>query len=103
MVNPVLRPAFIVEEKGKVHALVLVEIPGSDALAVPTDLGYKYIGDVFEDDFIVQGMKRTRWFATTRVDSRMGPFDQKQHAVAALAEWNHLRKAEVSETIDPLF
>lgn len=88
-------------EKGRVQALDLVE--KGDILAVPTDRGHRYIGDVFQEVVSVNGTNAKRWFAMTLVQSTLGPFTQKQAAVDALLDWNHLRSAEISETTTPLF
>lgn len=95
------KPAMISVEKGRVQALDLVERDG--ILAVPTDRGHRYIGDVFQEVISIGGTNAKRWFATTLVQSTLGPFTQKQAAVDALLDWNHLRSAEINETSAPLF
>lgn len=94
------KPAMIAIEKGRVQALDLVDVDG--ILAVP-DRGYRYIGDVFQEVVQVDGTNAKRWFAMTLVQSTLGPFTQKQLAVDALLDWNHIRAAQVQETSAPLF
>lgn len=100
MTKNIGRPAMIAIDKGRVQALDLVEVDG--ILAVP-DRGYRYIGDVFQEVIQVDGTNAKRWFAMTLVQSTLGPFTQKQAALAALLDWNHLREARVQETSSPLF
>lgn len=101
MVKKDLRPAIISVEKERVYALDLTDVDG--ILAVPTDRGYRYIGDVFQERTEKDGLQVKRWFATTLVTANLGPFTSKPLALAALVEWNNLRSAQVSETSEPLF
>lgn len=101
MTKPILRPALISVEKERVQALDLTDVGG--VMAVPTHRGYRYIGDVFLDSTQKDGLKVKRWFATTLVNSNLGPFSSKQEALKALLDWNHLRAATVEETSAPLF
>lgn len=101
MTKPTLRPALISVEKERVQALDLAEVDG--VLAIPTDRGYRYIGDVFTESIVKDGVNVKRWFATTLVDSTLGPYSNKQEALRELLTWNHIRSASVSETSAPLF
>lgn len=101
MTKPLLRPALITVEKERVQALDLTDVDG--VLAIPADRGYRYIGDVFVDSTHKDGMRVRRWFATTLVNSNLGPFSNRQEALRALLDWNHLRSASVEETSLPLF
>ena len=101
MTKPILRPALISVEKERVQALDLTDVDG--VLAIPADRGYRYIGDVFVDVTQKDGLRVRRWFGTTLVQSHLGPFSNKQEALKALLEWNHLRSASVQETSTPLF
>lgn len=92
---------MIIMDKGRVEALDLVEKDG--ILAVPVDRGYRYVGDVTQEPVVIDGMNVKRWYATTLVDSHIGPFTDRRKALVALLEWNHLRQAVVSETTTPLF
>lgn len=101
MTKPTLRPALISVDGDKIQALDLVAV--GDSLAVPVDQGYRTIGYVFQDRITLDGLNPLRWFATTMVESHLGPFTAKALAVKALVEWNHLRAADVQETSAPLF
>lgn len=96
-----LRPAIISVEKGRVQALELVQREG--ILAVPVDRGYRYIGDVFQQEIVVDGMTVKRWFAMTLVEANLGPFTSRHVALAELLKWNNIRPAGVEETTEPLF
>lgn len=96
-----LRPALMTIDGGSVQVLDLTEKEG--ILAVPTDRGYRHIGEVFQEAVVVDGMSVKRWFARTMVDSTLGPFSSRPPAVDALMKWNHLRQAIVEETTVPLF
>jgi len=99
--NRTLRPVLLSVSKERVYALDLVDVRG--VLAIPPDGEYRYLGDVFQEFIIQDGMRVKRWFATTIVESTLGPYADKLTAQAALLDWHHVRSADLSETSTPLF
>ena len=96
-----LKPALIALDGGRVHALDLTEVDG--VLAIPAGRAYRDIGSVFQEYVEIDGLRAKRWFASTVVQSTLGPHTSRPLAVTALVEWNHLRAATVAETSAPLF
>lgn len=99
-----LRPASITRtEDGGVHAREFVKV--GDEWAVDADRGYRPIGYITELRRRSMGKRKnvSEWYATTPVDTRLGPFKTRVAAVSALAEWNGLRPMDSRLTIPYLF
>lgn len=94
-------PVMITIEGGRVEAQTLYEQNG--ILAVNVDRGYRYVGDVFQDYIIKDGMRSKRWFASTLVESTLGPHSTRKAAVAELLKWNNMHQVQVDATTSPLF
>jgi len=70
---------------------------------VPTDRGYRYVGDVATATVLKDGIEVKRWFAWTIVDAVLGPFPNRVKSIEALLEWNGMVQVEPTATIEPLF
>lgn len=96
------RPVLVSMSKESVRVLELAE--GTDGvLAVPMERAWRYLGDVFKDDIVIDGTNRKRWFSTTSIDITLGPFTTKQEAVREMLTWYSLVQVSVKDTSAPLF
>jgi hypothetical protein len=100
-----LRPANVTRtDDGGIHVRELTKV--GDNWAVDIDANYRYIGYIAETRQPSKTKKRrytTEWWATTLVDTRMGPFKSRPAAIKALMEWSGLYPLDSRLTIPALF
>jgi len=96
------KPVLVSIAKESVRVLELAK-GEDDVLAVPMGRPWRYVGDVFRDEIVIDGTARKRWFSTTSIDVTLGPFTTKREAVTQMLDWYNLAEAHVKDTSAPLF
>jgi hypothetical protein len=100
-----LRPVLVTHtDDGGIYVLDLAK--DGDMLAVDPEKTYRYIGYVTETRVPSRTKKRkttSEWYATTLVDTRLGPHKTRPAAQRALLEWSSLVEAPKHATSAPLF
>lgn len=97
------KPVLVMRTAERIHVLELMPADENGVHAIPTDHGYRYIGDTATAQVLKDGIEVTRWFAWTRIETHLGPFPNRVQAIKELLAWNGMYQVEPTATMSPLF